>query len=219
MARQYDGLSVDKYEARFTGPFELTDGEAEKCGLDRIVVFVVMGRVDSKMPKVMDTGDLNLKHVVKVTDVVLLEGDLREDALTFIAHGGDGRLDMSVHRNESEPVLLPSVQTADENGEMMSVGFVDGATNTFVEDDDDWLPPEDDEPVVERISLTDYKDPEAPSRTPGGGSGPKVAKFNPDEGGPVSDVGSVSVLGSVYPEKHTGKDKILAKALETWEEG
>lgn len=84
---QIQGHQIDKVKGRFTGTIDEVDDEIFK--FDRMVVMLVVARtsVGSIDPK--DDGEIHAVMKIKVSDMQALEGDLRDQAIAYLAHGAD----------------------------------------------------------------------------------------------------------------------------------
>jgi len=87
---KFEGHEIEKHHATFTGSWDLEDEDAERIGLDRVVVFLVAGRISKSTLEIEEkSGELHRKNVIKVSDTTMLGGSMRDQALSFIVHGPD----------------------------------------------------------------------------------------------------------------------------------
>lgn len=78
MTKQFDSQSIDAYQARFTGKFDLEYSEGDGMDYGDQVMFVVYGNVSkSGISTDRKTGDMIRTNTVAITDAVPFEkGDL-----------------------------------------------------------------------------------------------------------------------------------------------
>lgn len=82
-----DGLAVAKWRVRFSGLHDLEIEDAEKMGLDKVVLFLVATRAGKFEVQAMDDGDVRRTNVAAVTDFLILTGNVRERAISALANG------------------------------------------------------------------------------------------------------------------------------------
>lgn len=187
-----DGLHVDKNQARFTGTFDLDERDLEALAMDRVAFLVVAVRIEEMKAKVTPDADVKRVNVLRVQDARVARGDLREDAVEWLA-GKNGQMTMDFREKLGlAPPDGPEFDRpdhVDENGEILS----------------------EVEVVAEPRETT-----ERVPTTPLSGQ-PGVAKFDPDsfEGIPDSDapVPSEGWSANVYSRER--KDDRLRQFMET----
>lgn len=194
------------WKLQFSGTIDVTR-EQQRAIIDSgLAVMLIAARTGKLDVDFKENGDTALKVTMRVTDATLTSGQLREDAITFLAHGGDqGQLVFPnyAYTGEPEAAGAPSDE-APEGGFDLPEGFDEVASDKLDVDDD--LPTE----IVGTIH--DYRGGATPQ--PRDGDGPKVGRFDPDmvPGGPAGAevVGHVrlgpgrkdSVLDDFINEEH-----------------
>jgi hypothetical protein len=237
---QIDGHEIEQWQGRFTKTFDIDRDNLEQMRLDKVVLWVVATRAGDSNFKVLDSGEVRKVTVYKVEDAAPLSGELRDQAMTFLAHGpGHGHfalapegftLDTTTGEVPNDGTLV-----CEEHGRYFAEEGCEGCTQAFEDSlaaqrvDTQGEPPRDESDSATDVAeapseaaggpevvgrLDEYKDGAVPERS--GGSGPKVAKFNPDEMEPdgAIPVGDREFIGSVYPDGHKGRDKVLQRAME-----
>lgn len=86
---QIEGLGVDRRQARLMGTFEISDDDDRDLSLDRVVVMIVAGRSTKIEHSVLETGEVLSRRVVKVSDVMPLVGDMRDEAIRRLSRHAD----------------------------------------------------------------------------------------------------------------------------------
>ncbi len=81
-----DGIPITREQLRFTGRVDI-----DEQGQDRVVIFLVSARIGEGQIKMLpgDIGEQSICYVAKVEDAVPLSGSLRDQAIVYLAHGGD----------------------------------------------------------------------------------------------------------------------------------
>lgn len=117
---KFEGHEIEKHHAQFAGSWDLEDEDAERIGLDRVVVFLVAGRISKSTLEIEEkSGELHRKNVVKVSDTTLLKGSVRDQALSFIVHGPDQtQMNFGVPQYDGTPD--PAFDIPDTNGSSQS---------------------------------------------------------------------------------------------------
>lgn len=117
---KFDGFDVSVHEATFTGKFDLDDEESESIRLDRVVVFVVAARVGKVLHAADKDGEIKRTNTFVVSEAQMLQGELRDQAIQFLAYPTQGTLDFDVEEeDDDEPhaEAAPSpAAAADTNG-------------------------------------------------------------------------------------------------------
>lgn len=111
-AQRFDGYEVNVYEGSLSGKFELEDAQAEKLSLDRIAVFVVAARLGKASVEATKDGDVKRTNSFVVSELQILEGELRDQAIQYLAMPNQGVLDFGVDEDEDDdeelvPVPVP----------------------------------------------------------------------------------------------------------------
>lgn len=143
---QIEGLGVDRRQARLMGTFEISDDDDRDLSLDRVVVMVVAGRSIKVEHSVLETGDVVSRRVVKVSDIMPLVGDMRDEAIRQLSRRADpnqGVLDWS----EPQPQPQPQRQIEAEAAPALTVP----ASSPTETPSDVWSPPPGD--GVTRIAI------------------------------------------------------------------
>lgn len=86
---QIEGLGVDRRQARLMGTFEISGDDDRDLSLDRVVVMIVAGRSTKVEHSVLETGDVVSRRVVKVSDIMPLTGDMRDEAIRRLSRRSD----------------------------------------------------------------------------------------------------------------------------------
>lgn len=121
MAQQlkFDGFDVSVHEATFTGKFDLDEEESESIKLDRVVVFLVAARVGKVLHAADKDGEIKRTNTFVVSEAQMLQGELRDQAIQFLAYPTQGSLDFDVEPEDEDddvaPVSSPA-QAAEANG-------------------------------------------------------------------------------------------------------
>jgi hypothetical protein len=90
MTMQFDGFAVEKWRAQFTGAIEIEEREGLAMRTDKVVVMVVATRIRKSIPEPLDEdGTMRITRQNKIEHLAVLEGDLREQALTLLATGSE----------------------------------------------------------------------------------------------------------------------------------
>jgi hypothetical protein len=190
------------WKLKFSGTVDVTKEQQQQILDSGLALMVVAARTGKAEVDFKENGDVGLTLTLRISDSILVTGQSRENAITFLANGPDqGHLVFPNYGYDGAPVPEPG-----EPPELPEGGFDLPAEPEFdVDVDDEDFPPAETEVIGRIDSYRDRSTPE-PSR---GGDGPKVAKFNPDDmaGAPS---GGTQVVGRVYPPGHKGTDKVLA---------
>lgn len=112
-----EGVPVNKQTCRLAGRFD-TDS-MEQGGT---VVFLVTARIEEGRFKMVrgDSGEQNVDYVAKVEDAVVLRGAMRDQAIVFMAHGGDqGEVTFELEAVLDEP-SMPNLRAL-TSGELMGL--------------------------------------------------------------------------------------------------
>lgn len=87
---QFDGFTVEKWRAQFTGAIEIEEREGLAMRTDKVVVMVVATRIRKSIPEPLDEdGTMRITRQNRIEHLAVLEGDLREQALTLLATGSE----------------------------------------------------------------------------------------------------------------------------------
>lgn len=87
---QFDGFAVEKWRAQFTGAIEIEEREGLAMRTDKVVVMVVATRIRKSVPEPLDEdGTMRITRQNKIEHLAVLEGDLREQALSLLATGSE----------------------------------------------------------------------------------------------------------------------------------
>lgn len=100
MQQRFDGFDVSLHGAKFTGTFDLDEEDAKGLSLDRVVVFLVAARLGRAQVETTKEGDVKRTNTFVVNEVGMLEGDLREQAIQYLAFPDQGVLDFSIPDDE-----------------------------------------------------------------------------------------------------------------------
>jgi hypothetical protein len=98
--QKFDGMEVNVYEGKLTGAFELDDIKAAGMNLDRVVVFVVAARLGKAQVEPTKDGDIKRTNTFVVSELQILEGELRDQAIQYLAMPDQGVLDFGVEEDE-----------------------------------------------------------------------------------------------------------------------
>lgn len=109
-AQRFDGFEVNVYEGSLTGKFELEDAQAEKLSLDRIAVFVVAARLGKASVEATKDGDVKRTNTFVVSELQILEGELRDQAIQYLAMPSQGVLEFGVDDDEDDDEELAPTQ-------------------------------------------------------------------------------------------------------------
>lgn len=103
---RFDGFDVNVFEGKVSGKFEMDDVQAGKLGLDRVVIFVCAARLGKAQVETTGEGDIKRTNTFAVSDVRMLEGEMREQAIRFLADPLQETLDFDLDDDEDdlEPV-------------------------------------------------------------------------------------------------------------------
>jgi hypothetical protein len=101
-AQRFDGYEVNVYEGSLSGKFELDDAQAEKLSLDRIAVFVVAARLGKASVEATKDGDVKRTNSFVVSELQILEGELRDQAIQYLAMPNQGVLEFGVEDDEDD---------------------------------------------------------------------------------------------------------------------
>lgn len=203
-----DGHKVESWQARFTGTMDLDVEEAEKMGLDRVVVWIVASRVGQSEFKVLgDSGEVRRKNVINLEDARVLTGAIREQAILFLRSGDQAALHLTppVEPAEEWPAHGEVRETADSNrwifdaeknewlpyetGPVAGPGQPEPESETAVDEPVADLHPEGEAELPADVDFDDEarvierKGPvvdDSPPRP----DGPKVGRFDPATGEP-----------------------------------
>lgn len=87
---QFDGFAVEKWRAQFTGAIEIEEREGMAMRTDKVVVMVVATRIRKSIPEPLDEdGTMRITRQNRIEHLAVLEGDLREQALSLLATGSE----------------------------------------------------------------------------------------------------------------------------------
>lgn len=87
---QFDGFAVEKWRAQFTGAIEIDEREGMAMRTDKVVVMVVATRIRKSIPEPLDEdGTMRITRQNRIEHLAVLEGDLREQALSLLATGSE----------------------------------------------------------------------------------------------------------------------------------
>lgn len=213
----YDGRVVEFFRGQFSGAVEITEEECRSMAAGRTVVMLVATHVHENASKQSETtGDYTMTCKQKIQSLIVLDGNLREQALQFLATGTD--------RGFQGVMSFAAPEGVDaETGEVQGSQFADYAQpapdrQVFDETEDDEfdVPPADPDPLPDQPTV--LGDVRGYTGTPesGNGDGPKVGPVDPSQladinaapTGPAVPRPQGEVVGSVHrPGKPT--DKIL----------
>ena len=91
--KSFEGHDVELHKCSFSGNWDLEDDEANAIALDRVVVFLVAGRVTSAGFDLQESsGELHRKSKVKVSEATMLRGKMRDEALSYIVEGPENAM-------------------------------------------------------------------------------------------------------------------------------
>lgn len=148
--RQVDGVAIDRWKGRFSGTIDEIDGDEFRH--DRFVVLLVTARTAAGSTDTMDDGEVVQTMRLKVQDMVPLEGELRDQAVAYMAHGpNQGGFSFGNHM-ETPKEELKGQQVADYAAPpepQAAPPDVDPETGEIVRDD---------EPVLARDEDGEYFD-------------------------------------------------------------
>lgn len=136
--RRVDGITIDNWEARFTGRIPLENEELEAATVDNTVVLVIVAHQDGMNVTVNKrTGDLTRTNVMKVTDARLIEGELRSVLVEKLGLYGSDTVDPPMVKPEpaiadEDQMELP-FQADEDTGEVQTFGTVDSGAPAGVE--------------------------------------------------------------------------------------
>jgi hypothetical protein len=205
----FDGMDVDSHQARFTGTFDLDEEDTSSVGLDRVAFFVVAVRVEGAVFRTTDDAEVKRINVLKVQDARLASGDMRDEAVQWLA----GKAGQSVMDFRERNGVASEEEKAEEMAFMQS-------RPENVSEDGELIESQVEEPLVDDDEPRDVPMPTdveviaGPYRSPGSQRAhgvpampverPGVAKFDPNAFG-VSGApnGRVIVDGPSGPRKDT----------------
>lgn len=177
---QIHGVQVDRVKGRFAGTIDEVDDDIFRH--DRYVIMLVAARTAAGATDTMDDGEVVQTMRLKVQDMVPLTGELRDQAVAFMAHGGNqgvmsfgnhiekpkeeqrGQQTMADYAQPPEPTIQETEQTyaADDHSN------VDPSTGEVVSvsDEDEFfdVPVAEPDPVVPRptdVEPPQWRAPEA----------------------------------------------------------
>lgn len=91
--KQFEGHDVELHKCSFQGTFDLENDESQAIALDRVVVFLVAGRVTGAGFELQESsGELHRKSKIKVSEAAMLRGKLRDEALAWIVEGPENAM-------------------------------------------------------------------------------------------------------------------------------
>jgi hypothetical protein len=102
---RFDGFEVNVYEGKLTGGFELDELQAAKLNLDRIAVFVVAARLGKAQVEAMKDGDVKRTNTFVVSELQILEGELRDQAIQYLAMPNQGILEFDLDDEDDDVEL------------------------------------------------------------------------------------------------------------------
>lgn len=220
MQGRFDGLEIDSHQARFTGTFDLDEGDIAGLELDRVAFFVVAVRVEGATLKTTSEADVKRINVLKVQDARIARDQLRTEAVNWLAgKNNQGTLDFAERNGlataeqkaeELEFVARQGVHVDPETGEIST--SVGEESLERPAQGPDLVPsvPTDVEVIAPPYrSPAESNVPEMPIDRP------KVGKFDPETFNGSSEIGEVEQVGSVYAGGR--KDSRLAKFMEAGE--
>lgn len=105
---RFDGFEVNLFEGRLQGGFELDELQSGKLNLDRIAVFVVAARLGKASVEATKDGDVKRTNTFIVSELQILEGELRDQAIQYLAMPNQGVMDFGVEEldDDDEAELL-----------------------------------------------------------------------------------------------------------------
>lgn len=179
---------ADIFEARWKGTIELDTEAVEVMSLDGLAFAVVAFRVEEMGgTKITRDGRKRRKDVFNVEDARALVGNLRDEAVQFLA---------------GHPMSLSELSEDD-----LELGADDELAESQVSTE----PIQEPSGVV--MHALDYK--KTAKAEASGRDGVKVGKFSADDLPVPTAGGDVEQLGSIHPDGYKGKDKILRRFLES----
>lgn len=151
-----DGHEVSHWQARFGGSFDIDEDTAEALNLDRRAVMIVSSKADGADFKIIEeTGEVRRKNVLKVEDCIVLDGDLREQAIMHLHHGGtQGRLSFPQHEATETDARITEI-LANVTAALHELGEPGTETPAPISNAVDLL-----NEIIERNSSRDLVDPE-----------------------------------------------------------
>ena len=108
--QRFDGMEVNIYEGKLTGTFELDDVKASAMNLDRVVVFIVAARLGKAQVEPTKDGDIKRTNTFVVSELEILEGELRNQAIQYLADPSQGVLDFGVEDDDEIEAELVTTQ-------------------------------------------------------------------------------------------------------------
>lgn len=112
---QVHGHNVDKFKGRFTGTID--EVEEEDFRFDQMVVLVVLVRPSFGGIDPRDDGEVHATVKIKVTDMAPLKGEMRDQAIRFLAGGSTvGLIDFGQSRKETYADPPPTTVESGTNG-------------------------------------------------------------------------------------------------------
>lgn len=100
--QRFDGFEVNVFEGKLTGGFEMDELQANKLSLDRIAVFVVAARLGKASVEATKEGDVKRTNTFVVSELQILEGELRDQAIQYLAMPNQGVMEFGVDEDEDD---------------------------------------------------------------------------------------------------------------------
>lgn len=208
-----DGIPVEKVKGRLAGTIELEEEDIRRSGLDDVGVAVVVYRVKTPTFKVNRHGELERTNVYGVSELRLLDDELRDEMIRRCGLFMEETLFSSAASVVPPPVASAPPEGVDPDTGEVSAPDPEAEPEEPLSDDDDFtdVPPleggEDGEAdIVQRV----VPEPRPGATAQPAAGGPKVAKFNPDDDDDGSD--DRTVVGQV--RQGPRKDKSLERFLQ-----
>ena len=112
-----DGFDIDYYKAIFSGAFDIDAYISESMTLDAYPVFLVSARASGADFSVnSDSGEVTRKNKLRVEDLILLEGEMRERAINHFR--GAGSVEFPSGNEDAFRTAVESARAALVNGEL-----------------------------------------------------------------------------------------------------
>lgn len=113
---RFDGFEISNYNGKLTGTFEMDEAEASQLRLDRVAVFVIAARLNKAVVENTKEGDVNRTNTFVVSELRMVTGELRDQAITFLADESQGAMDFGVDDEDDDDLeaLEESLITTEE---------------------------------------------------------------------------------------------------------
>jgi hypothetical protein len=131
---RFDGVEIDKHQARFSGTIELTASEADRLGLDAEAIAVVTFTVNGASVLANSAGDLVRTNKFKVRDfAVVNDPDLRKQLLGLLPVPGSDDPELPFEPPQVLDEAPPHIDT--ETGEITVPDYIDDVAPDYVSPD------------------------------------------------------------------------------------